>query len=88
MAGSEAAKVTALDWVVVAAGVLAYASAFLPWYTLTASVPMLGITQSTNVNAWRAGFGAWFSVLCSWRRRAWCWRARWAGGCAGPLRDH
>ena len=63
MAGSEATRITALDWVVVAAGVLAYICAFLPWYTLTASVPMLGLTQSTNVNAWRAGFGAWFSVL-------------------------
>ncbi|HJT02393.1 MAG TPA: hypothetical protein VJ757_02010 [Pseudonocardiaceae bacterium] len=63
MAGSEATRITTLDWVVVAAGVLAYASAFLPWYTLTASVPILGISQSTNVNAWNAGFGAWFSVL-------------------------
>lgn len=63
MTGSEATRVTALDWVVVAAGVLAYACAFLPWYTLTASVPILGISQSTNVNAWNAGFGAWFSVL-------------------------
>jgi hypothetical protein len=63
MAGSEALRVTALEWVVVAAGVLAYVCSFLPWYTLTASVPILGITQSTNVNAWNAGFGAWFSVL-------------------------
>jgi hypothetical protein len=63
MAGSEATRVSALDWIVVAAGVLAYISAFLPWYNLTASVPILGLTQSTNVNAWRAGFGAWFSVL-------------------------
>lgn len=63
MAGSEATRVTALEWVVVAAGVLAYVSSFLPWYALTASVPILGITQSTDVNAWRAGFGAWFSVL-------------------------
>jgi hypothetical protein len=63
MAGSEALRVTALEWVVVAAGLLAYVSSFLPWYTLTASVPILGLTQSTNVNAWGAGFGAWFSVL-------------------------
>jgi hypothetical protein len=63
MTGSEALRVTALEWIVVAAGLLAYISSFLPWYTLTASVPILGLTQSTNVNAWGSGFGAWFSVL-------------------------
>jgi hypothetical protein len=61
MAGSAAAKVTALDWVVVGSGLVAYISSYLPWYR--ASVSVLGIDRSAAVNAWNAGFGAWFSVL-------------------------
>jgi hypothetical protein len=61
MAESDVGKVTTLDWVVIGAGLLAYISSFLPWYT--ASVSVLGITRSASVNAWNAGFGAWFSVL-------------------------
>lgn len=61
MAGSDAAKVTALDWVVVGAGLLAYISSFLPWRTVRISV--LGHNQSVNGDAWHAGFGAYFSVL-------------------------
>lgn len=63
MAGLEAAKVTALDWVVIGAGLLAYISSLLPWYTFTASVPILGITRSASANAWHAGIGAWLPVL-------------------------
>lgn len=63
MAGSDVAKVTALDWVVIGAGLLAYISSLLPWYLFTASVPILGITRSTSANAWHAGLGAWLSVL-------------------------
>jgi hypothetical protein len=61
MAGPGAAKVTALDWIVVGAGLLAYISSFLPWYT--ASISILSITRSAGVDAWHAGFGAYFSVL-------------------------
>jgi hypothetical protein len=61
MAGSAAAKVTGLDRVVIGTGLLAYISSFLPWYR--ASVSVLGIDRSADVNAWHAGFGAWFSVL-------------------------
>ncbi|MDT7712510.1 MAG: hypothetical protein QOG46_1199 [Pseudonocardiales bacterium] len=63
MAGLGAAKVTALDWVVIGAGLLAYISSLLPWYNFTASVPILGITRSASANAWHAGIGAWLSVL-------------------------
>jgi hypothetical protein len=61
MSGTGARKVTALDWVVIGAGLLAYASSFLPWYSTHISI--LGIERSASVNAWNAGFGAWFSVL-------------------------
>jgi hypothetical protein len=63
MAELDAAKVTALDWVVIGAGLLAYISSLLPWYSFTASVPILGITRSASANAWHAGLGAWLSVL-------------------------
>ena len=63
MAGLDAAKVTALDWVVIGAGLLACISSLLPWYSFTASVPIIGITGSTSANAWHAGRGAWLSVL-------------------------
>lgn len=61
MAGSDTAKITGLDWVVIGAGLLAYISSYLPWYQ--ASVSVLGIDRSAGENAWNAGFGAWFSVL-------------------------
>ncbi|MGH3823509.1 MAG: hypothetical protein ACRDRA_11880 [Pseudonocardiaceae bacterium] len=63
MAGSDAAKVTALDWAIIGAGLLAFVSSLLPWYVFTARVPFFGITQSADVNAWNAGTGAWLSVL-------------------------
>jgi hypothetical protein len=65
MRGSDSTKVTALDWVVVSAGVLAYLSSFLPWYSYRVSVSLFRFEGSANanVNAWNAGFGAWFSVL-------------------------
>ncbi|HSZ31109.1 MAG TPA: hypothetical protein VK784_15305 [Pseudonocardiaceae bacterium] len=65
MAGSGAARVTALDWVVVGAGLLAWGSSFLPWYTYTANVSILSINQSGSISrdAWHAGFGAYLSVL-------------------------
>jgi hypothetical protein len=65
MVGSDSTKVTTLDWVVVSAGVLAYISSFLPWYSSRVSVSLFRIERSAhvNVNAWNAGFGAWFSVL-------------------------
>jgi hypothetical protein len=66
MAGSGAARVTVLDWVVVGAGLLAWGSSFLPWYTDTANVSILGINQSAGPvsrDAWHAGFGAYLSVL-------------------------
>ncbi|MGH3767527.1 MAG: hypothetical protein ACRDTX_20660 [Pseudonocardiaceae bacterium] len=63
MAGSDAAKMKALDWVVIGAGLLAFISSLLPWYMFTASVPILGITRSASANAWHAGVGAWMSVL-------------------------
>ena len=65
MAGSGAARVTALDWIVVGAGLLAWGSSFLPWYTYTANVSILSINRSgsINVDAWHAGFGAYLSVL-------------------------
>src|SRR4030081_479711 len=58
---SDSTKVTTLDWVVIGAGLLAYISSFFPWYRTSVSV--LGIERSASVNAWNAGFGAWFSVL-------------------------
>lgn len=62
MVRSDSTKVTVPDWVVVAAGLLAYISSFLPWYR--AHVSVLGIERFTGAdNAWSAGFGAWFSVL-------------------------
>jgi hypothetical protein len=65
MVGSDSTKVTTLDWVVVGAGVLAYISSFLPWYGYSVSVSLFSFERSAhaNVNAWNAGFGAWFSVL-------------------------
>jgi hypothetical protein len=67
MAGSGAARMTALDWIVVGAGLLAWGSSFLPWYTYTytANVSILNINQSESVSrdAWHAGFGAYISVL-------------------------
>jgi hypothetical protein len=65
MVGSGSTKVTTLDWVVVSAGVLAYISSFLPWYSYRVSVSLFSFEHSAtaNVNAWNAGFGAWFSVL-------------------------
>jgi hypothetical protein len=61
----DSTKVTPLDWVVVSAGVLAYISSFLPWYSSRVSVSLFRFERSAhvNVNAWNAGFGAWFSVL-------------------------
>ena len=61
MAGSGAARVTVLDWVVVGAGLLAWGSSFLPWYTANFSI--LGINRSVSVDAWHAGLGAYLSVL-------------------------
>lgn len=61
MVRSDAARLTALDWVVVGAGLLGYISSFLPWYT--ANVTVLGIHRSASVDAWHAGVGAWCSVL-------------------------
>lgn len=61
MAGSGAAKVAGPDWVVIGAGLLAYIASYLPWYR--ANLSILGIDRHTGVNAWNAGFGAWFSVL-------------------------
>lgn len=61
MAGLSAAKVTIPGWVVIGAGLVAYGSSFLPWYT--ANVSVLSIHRSASVDAWHAGFGAWFSVL-------------------------
>ncbi|MBV9161862.1 MAG: hypothetical protein JO309_06880 [Pseudonocardiales bacterium] len=50
-----------MDWIVIGAGLLAYISSFLPWYT--AHVSVLSITRSASVDAWHAGFSAWCSVL-------------------------
>ena len=61
MMRAPAGKVTALNLAVISAGLLAYISSFLPWYRT--SVSILGIERSASVNAWNAGFGAWFSVL-------------------------
>jgi len=61
MAESQAGAVRTLDWVVIGAALLAYISSFLPWYR--ASISILGIERSADVDAWNAGFGAWFSVL-------------------------
>jgi hypothetical protein len=61
MVGSGAARLTALDGVMVGAGLLAYISSFLPWYTTSVSV--LGINRSASADAWHAGVGAWCSVL-------------------------
>ncbi|MDQ2881906.1 MAG: hypothetical protein M3Y48_11950 [Actinomycetota bacterium] len=61
MAESQAGTVRTLDWVVIGAALLAYISSFLPWYS--ASITILGIDRSADVDAWNAGFGAWFSVL-------------------------
>jgi hypothetical protein len=63
MVGSDAAKLTVLDWAVIGAGVLACISSLLPWYVITATVPFFGITQSVQANAWDLGVGAWLSVL-------------------------
>jgi hypothetical protein len=65
MVGFDATKGAALDWVVGGAGLLAYISSFLPWYSYSVSVSIFTVERSAtaNVNAWNAGFGAWFSVL-------------------------
>jgi hypothetical protein len=64
MAGASVAKVMVLDWIVIGAGLLAYISSFLPWYTSTASIPILGITRLLrHDDAWHAGPSAWASVL-------------------------
>jgi hypothetical protein len=61
MAESQAGAVRTLDWVVIGAALLAYVSSFLPWYS--ASISILGIDRSADVDAWNAGFEAWFAVL-------------------------
>lgn len=62
MAGSGTVKMTALDWIVILAGLLAYISSWFPWYQ--ASLTVLNTTRTFDVkNAWNAQFGAWFSVL-------------------------
>jgi hypothetical protein len=61
MARSQAGALRTLDRVVIGAALLAYVSSFLPWYS--ASITVLGIDRSTGVDAWNAGFGAWFAVL-------------------------
>jgi energy-coupling factor transporter transmembrane protein EcfT len=61
MARADLTRVTALDWVVVGAGLLAYIASFLPWYR--ADVSILGIERSATSNAWNAGIGAWLPVL-------------------------
>ncbi|HZA15949.1 MAG TPA: hypothetical protein VE645_03475 [Pseudonocardiaceae bacterium] len=61
MARADLTRVTALDWVVVGAGLLAYIASFLPWYR--ADVSILGIERSATANAWNAGIGAWLPVL-------------------------
>jgi hypothetical protein len=66
MAGFDAARVRTPDWVVIGAGLLAWGASFLPWYTATANISVLGINRSlspVNRDAWHAGFGAWCSVL-------------------------
>ena len=61
MARADLTRVTALDWVVVGTGLLAYIASFLPWYR--ADVSILGIERSATANAWNAGIGAWLPVL-------------------------
>jgi hypothetical protein len=61
MAGSQSDTTRTLDRVVIGAALLAYISSFLPWYS--ASITVLGIDRSSGVDAWNAGFGAWFAVL-------------------------
>lgn len=61
MAGFGSARMRAPDWVVIGAGLLAWGSSFLPWYT--ARVSVLSINRSASVDAWQAGFGAYISVL-------------------------
>ncbi|MGH4009346.1 MAG: hypothetical protein ACRDTH_14540 [Pseudonocardiaceae bacterium] len=61
MVRSDSMKVTALDWVVVGAGLLAYISSFFPWYRTRVSV--LVIERSAVANAWNSGIGAWLPVL-------------------------
>ena len=61
MAGSQAGTVRTLDRIVIGAALLAYISSFLPWYS--ASITVLGVDRSSGVDAWNAGFGAWFAVL-------------------------
>lgn len=61
MVRAFAGRVTTLDWAVIGAGLLAWISSFLPWYIT--SISILGIERSASVNAWNAGFGAWFSVV-------------------------
>jgi hypothetical protein len=66
MAGFGTARVRTLDWVVIGAGLLAWGSSFLPWYTATANISVLGINRSfgpVSWDAWHAGFSAWCSVL-------------------------
>lgn len=61
MAGFGTARMRTPDWVVIGAGLLAWGSSFLPWYT--ARVTVLSIKRSASVDAWQAGFGAYISVL-------------------------
>lgn len=50
-----------MNEVVVGAGLVAFVSSFLPWYS--SSVSVFGVHSSVSVDAWDSGFAAWFSVL-------------------------
>ena len=82
MAESHLRAARTLDWVVIGAALLAYISSFLPWYS--ASITILGINRSADVDAWNAGFGAWFSVLLLVAAGGWVLVSAFGGRLAQP----
>jgi hypothetical protein len=53
----DAKRFSTLDWVMVAAAVIAFIAAFLPWYGATVG------PFNASVNGWSAGFAAWAGAL-------------------------
>ena len=62
MAEFDAKNVSPLDWGVIGGGAVALIAMFMPWYGYQSDCPGIpGVPCS--VNAWDAGFSAWFGSL-------------------------